>query len=78
MKIESLMITVVEKYECNVMKSIVLVDDEREKIHIECIIECSKKLLNECPCGLHFEIAFFSYVLGTRLITWDPAFVSVA
>ncbi len=37
-----------------------------------------KKLLNECPCRFHFQTAFFSYVLGTRLVTWDPAFVSVA
>ena len=31
MKIESLMIAVVEKYECNVMKSVSLVDDERRE-----------------------------------------------
>ena len=30
-KIESLMIVVVEKYECNVMKSISLIDNERRE-----------------------------------------------
>ena len=31
MKIESLMITVVEKYECNVMKNVPLTDNERRE-----------------------------------------------
>ena len=37
-----------------------------------------KKIVEWMSCGFHFETAFFSYVLGTRLVTWDPEFVSVA
>ena len=38
----------------------------------------AQKIVEWMSLRFPFRNCFFSYVLGTRLITWDPAFVSVA